>query len=601
MATAEELMSYVAEAASGMGVLELLSYAQTKTVAKKTPPSQQRKVEALYSYWAFIDLISFHGGASNFYDCHREMVEWACSPKSSIKQLVLEARGMLKSTCLGVGYALWRIYQNPNIRIFYGSSVLELSTAFIREIKEYLEDPWLIAHVWNSRPHFDGPLIPEMEATKRGSRVLLDFEEDNSGGSTRAAGKKVWRGQAVQVLRPRKIKEPTITAGSVGQVPTGFHFDELILDDVVTYKNCKTPELLRTVFSWINDLVSVLDDPYLDSELLEAYNQRVPHFVRLMAPWAINGRQRVIGTRYSKHDYYGFILDNLEELGFSAHVRNIYVNNINSDDGYRWPEKWNEKVEQAKKAALIRQKGSEGKVRFYSQYLNQILVPEDISLNWEKIKWYNPGLQTLEDDGFVVVRNTSGEVVAEVKPRIFVDPSSGGDYTSIAVAGRDSSTKHLYILDYWQKSCRSDVWMPKMFEMGRKWGTIKVASIEMVGGFAELMTTLQTVYFPKDENYVMLVEKYIPANNMNKRQRIEDTLGVLMHNEMVHAPFWISSYQDLQEQFEYLGSASVRDDGPDVWNQAAERAPAIKRVDKATKRNKSKRYVDNRFGGIVYG
>lgn len=603
--TPEQLIRFVVESATAMGVNDILSYAQTKEGDKDRPaPSRQEKVEALYSYWAFVELIKFHGGASNFYDCHRDMVGWAMSPESGLKQLVLEARGMLKSTCLGVGYVLWRIYQNPNWRCFYGSSVLDLSTAFIREIKEYLEDPWLIEHVWNSRPHIEGPLIPVMESTKRGSgrsRVLVDFDEEGREGNT-SSGKKVWRGQAVQVLRTRKLKEPTVTAGSVGQVPTGFHFDEIILDDVVTYKNCKTPELIKTVFSWINDLVSVLDDPYLDAELLQTFNVTCPHVVRLLAPWCINGRQRVIGTRYNKHDYYGFILDNQESLRFKAHIKNIYQNGIDNSDGYRWPEKWNPQVEEQKKAALVRQSGSEGRARYYSQYLNEIIVAEDRSLNWDNIQWYIPTLATVENDGFVVIRNAKGEVQAEVKPRVFVDPSGGkNDYSSITIAGRDFTTKHLYILDYWQKSCRSDVWVPKMYELARKWGVIKVCSIEMVGGFVELQTTLQTTYFTNPEYYVMMIEKYNPPPDSSKKQRIEDTLGVYIHNGMVHAPFWLAGYEDLKEQFEYLGNRSVKDDGPDCWNQAAEKAPAIRRPNRQNGRGKKTvRYVDSKYGGVVY-
>lgn len=602
-----ELGSYIGQTIKDMGLTNIISFAHTRDNTKREPPTWHQKIEALFSYWAFVDLIGFHGGSANFSECHREMVGWATKKTTPLKQLVLEARGMLKSTCLGVGYVLWRIYQNPNLRLFYGSSVLELSTAFIREIKEYLEDPWLIEYVWNARPHVEGPLIPNMEATKRKSG-RSSVVSDVSVGEGSGAGKKVWRGQAIQILRDRKMKEPTVTAGSVGQVPTGFHFDELILDDVVTFKNVTSPDLIKKTFSWINDLLSVLDPPYFDTELAQAYWRVAPNLVKLLLPWCISGgRQRVLGTRYDKYDYYGFIKRHQDELGFATHEKNIYVNGKDASDGYRWPEKWNEAVERQIKANLTLQHGSEGKARWYSQYINTIVVPDDKALNFDSIAWYsNHWVHKMEDgSGFVQIRNDEGTVLACFKPFLFADPSTGGDYAAVCVVGKDHSSKHYWLVDYWHDSCKSDVWIPKVYELAHKWN-IKRCSVEMVAGFNELETTFRTTYYPQEKYGVLHLVRYVPSNQSSKQMRIENTLGVYIYNGFFHAPAWVKGYKDVSDQFTFLDKATVHDDGPDVMNQACETCPAARHPNQQKNRKQRKVarrpqiVVNPRYGGVYY-
>src|SRR5512141_1086420 len=176
---------------------------RTKSIREeRVIPPYNQKVRALFDFWEFVDLIQFRGGKKAFAQCHYELITWA-DTHGKDRELILMPRGHLKSTIMSVARKLWRIYQNPNVRIYVGTSTRFLATAFVRQIKQYLEDPFLQEYVWNDRPHIDGRLVPLMDRTSRSRR--------NDLGDTEAADKKVvWRADAIQVVRSDIMSEPTV-------------------------------------------------------------------------------------------------------------------------------------------------------------------------------------------------------------------------------------------------------------------------------------------------------------------------------------------------------------------------------------------------------
>lgn len=578
---------------------------------QRKPPTRAEKIQALWDYWKFLDIINFHGGSAAFADCHRELMAWKLRPDALFRQLVLEARGHLKSTLLSVGYVLWRVYQNPNIRMFVGTEGLKLSKAFIREIESYLTDDFNTEHVWNSRPHIDGPLIPVMDSMGKSRRAIVrdissEFGEEWATDTKKAStSKKVWRAEAIQVVRTRNLKEPTITAGSVGQASTGFHFDEIILDDAHTFDNCSTETKIDKVYSWIYDMESLLDDPYVDIELLQRLHSVAGiHFAKLKR-WAISGgRVTVIGTRYDDLDYYGHVIENREALGYETHIKNIYKNGKDSSDGYRWPEKWNEQVEAEKKAQFEKKHGTTGLARFYSQYHNRIVQTEDAVLDWDKIQWINPASVKLEDSGFVSVFHMDGTLRFQFRPRLVVDPTSTAtsksDFCAMAVGGVHN--ENLVVVDFWMKRAKSEVWLEKMYEFINKWNLHEVV-IEMVGGFKILDFAIRQMWLNDSDRYRPIsVKNYNPPTNSSegKIARIESLLSPVLHNSMLHLPLYTSRDQELRKQFILFGKETVKDDGPDVL--AILKEMAFKH--KQSTNNRKVRLpgkVHPVHGGVVYG
>lgn len=538
---------------------------------ERPEPTKTEKIQALWDYWKFLELINFHGGPLAFSECHFETAAWSFRSDAAFRQLIMEARGHLKSTLFSVGRNLWRIYQNPNIRCFVGTESLKLSKAFIKELEEHLTNDWNQQYVWNSRPHFSGPLIPTMDSLGKQRRNLIrdvsnEFGENIS--TTDKTKKKLWRAEALQVLRTRNLKEPTITAGSVGQVSTGFHFDDVTFDDVVSFDNTRNPSAIDKVFSWIYDVESLLDPPYVDVELLLAFHQTAPNHIDKLRQWSVSGgRQYVIGTRYAEEDYYGHIIDSADKLHYDVHIKNIYKNGINNKDGYRWPEKWNAELEEATRAKFERKYGSTGLARYFSQYHNKIVTFEESVLNWDNIQWVQTTDFKLCEDGWVEVYNRAHEKIAEFKPRLCLDPAATAnirsDFTAIAVGGVHKEV--LYVCDFWMGKKPVSEWIDRMYAMADKWRLFEV-TVEMVSGFKVLMTTLRQMPLIDPEKYRLLsIKDYTPSNaDLSKRQRIETVLAPVLDNGMMFMPFFVSSNADLRKQFQFFGSDNVKDDGPDV-------------------------------------
>ena len=545
---------------------------------ERTAPSYQDKLRALWDFWKFLEIINFHGGPFSFSECHRDAVTWKFRPTAKLRQLVLDPRGHLKSTLFCVGYTLWRIYQNPNWRGFVGTESLKLSKAFIREVEDYLVDDFNAEHVWNDRPHFEGNLIPAMDSLGKQRRLVRDiadeFGDKLPGGADK---KKVWRAEAIQVIRSRALKEPTITAGSVGQTSTGFHFDEILFDDIHTYDNCSTEAKIDKVFSFIFDLESVLDPPYVDVELATRAQAVLGENFHNFARWCISGgRQTVLGTRYDERDYYGHIIENAEVLGFEYQERNIYKNGTDTREGYLWPEKWNEELEEGTKAQFEKRYGAAGMRRYYSQYMNKIVSPEDSVFTWDKIHYVHPDNYKLCDDGWVEVYAHDHSLIAEFKPILVIDPTSTAndksDFCAIAVGGKTDAG--LFICDFWMKRETPRVWLDKMYEMMDKW-QLYVANIEMVGGFKLLEYTIQQMWAGGKRRPIS-VNPYQPpsgANAEGKLQRIELILGPLVFNGLLHLPLHASRDLELKKQFMFFGKGTSKDDGLDVLTILDELAP----------------------------
>lgn len=393
--------------------------------------SSELAVRALTDMVAFAELLKFHGGWDNFSECHENLSVFLTQPQvndvcqqklvfegdeggAGLRRLVLMPRGHLKSTIGTVLYSLWRIYRNPEIRVLVGSNLQSLAYSFIRELRSYLENPEL-QHIWNNRPHIKGNLIPAIQK-KTNAR--------NFNGETEAEDRKViWNNVALQVVREGKFKEPTIYATSVGTTVTGMHFDLVILDDLVDFKNIESEQKKTQVEEWIADIESVLNPPQL-VQIAAASGELVFNDV-------LGGEVVVNGTRYAVDDYYGQVLDKQEELGYKVHSRNIYRNGKDASDGYLWQERYNDKVIASLQARLSPR-------RFSSQYLNTVYEKDAHLFNTNAIQVI-PDSSVFRSNGKMCLRLPNNRIELLV-PIIALDPafstSKTGDDCGIVVGGK---------------------------------------------------------------------------------------------------------------------------------------------------------------------
>src|SRR5207249_7742511 len=126
---------------------------------------------------------------------HKEWYDYANVQR---RFLLLAPRRHAKSTCLSVNYVLWRIVNNPNIRILLVSNTDLQARGFVRVVKQNLEK-------------YFPSLIPE--------------------------GREKWAETAFVVKRDMTLKDQTLSAVGVNGPIISRRQDLIIADDVVDSEN----------------------------------------------------------------------------------------------------------------------------------------------------------------------------------------------------------------------------------------------------------------------------------------------------------------------------------------------------------------------------
>lgn len=161
------------------------------------------------------------------------------------EKLITVPRGTFKSSIAVVAYSLWRLEQNPDLRILIDSEVYTNSKNFLREIKGHLK----------SQPF---------------QELYGDWEGD------------VWTEKEITLKTRTKIrKESNIVCSGLGAIKTSQHYDLIISDDLSSQKNTLNPDVAKKTIDHFRLYTSLLDP---------------------------GGEIVVIGTRYSENDIIGFIL-----------------------------------------------------------------------------------------------------------------------------------------------------------------------------------------------------------------------------------------------------------------------------------------------------
>lgn len=499
---------------AGQGSLLTTDNEQTRKYKRtRAKDSMALAEEALYDMRAFIELIMFHGGWGAFGECHGELVDFVCKPQTDpqaihrlemdgdwlgagLRRLILMPRGHLKSTIGTIAYTLWRIYRNPNIRILVACNLQGLAYSFIRELRSYFENQDLEA-VWANRPHINGSLLPRLQAKSR---------DRNFQGDTEAEDRKViWNNVALQVVRDKNYKEPTVFATSVGSTVTGQHYDLVILDDLIDFKNVESETKKEAVEAWISDIESVLNPPEV------TYIQCSD---KTKIPEILGGEIIVTGTRYAVDDYYGQILEKAEEMSYNVFSRNIYKNNRNADDGYLWHERRNAKWENNMRATTPPRK-------FASQYLNQVYEKDHALFNTRAITIVDRA-SAFKSNGRCCFTTPSGrtEVLNAI---IALDPafssSKTGDDCAIVVGGKLSDGS-VVLLDAAVDRMEAATVVKTVREFATKWNTLRLYFEQ--NGVGMLVPELF-----KADNTMVDGRKVICYGHYEQRQKESKIQGVL--------------------------------------------------------------------------
>lgn len=179
---------------------------------------------------------------------HGEIINILEDPQAR-RKLICVPRGSLKSSLACIAYPIWRLANNPNLRILIDSELYTNSSTFLREIKAHIQS--------------------------RAFRAVF--------GDWRT---RVWNESEI-IISPRQktLKEASICVGGIGTTKVGQHFDEIIGDDYNSPSNTNSPENAGKVIDHYKYNLSILEP---------------------------TGTYTIIGTRYASNDLIGHILENEE-------------------------------------------------------------------------------------------------------------------------------------------------------------------------------------------------------------------------------------------------------------------------------------------------
>lgn len=186
----------------------------------------------------FLDFVRDSGAAPDAeYEPHgrhaQGMITWNGTPDPELPdrllykwKLALWPRGSFKSQVFNVGQVAWLIAQDPNIRILVCSETDRQAKKFVQEAMKIVESEWFVERF----------------------------------GARRGKNWKIGAGSFEDATRTRKgIKDPTLQATGVGAVQTGSHWDFVLIDDMCSQENTRTPEAIESLWHWFGETMAQLD------------------------------------------------------------------------------------------------------------------------------------------------------------------------------------------------------------------------------------------------------------------------------------------------------------------------------------------------------
>ncbi len=185
---------------------------------------------------------------------HWELCKFLQFDKTPSK-LILMPRYSFKSCIATIGYALWRIVLDPNIRILIYSDSATKAQGFLQGIKNHITT--------NS----DKSIF---------NKYFVNWHTDPHKGKWNES-------QIVVKYRTDPHIEPTIDTGGIESSKVGMHFDMILFDDIVSDLNVTTKEQMDKTWECYTKSLSLLKP---DGEII------------------------MVGTRWNSGDTYGRVIAN---------------------------------------------------------------------------------------------------------------------------------------------------------------------------------------------------------------------------------------------------------------------------------------------------
>ena len=270
------------------------------------------------------------GGKVPLAQFHRDLCTFVTERRDR-KKLILVPRGHLKSTMVTVGYSLFRICEDINVRILILNATWQMAVDFLAEIKGHLQKNEKLIELFGN--------LAENPVEWAQDRITLQRTDQGKKG-------------------------PTIWAAGIDTNLVGSHPDLIILDDVVNRDNSMSQEMMEKVILRYKDALDLLEP---------------------------GGQLIVVGTMWNDSDLYNWILNPDNRIMESydlfkkpAFESDFPLGEVFADNGEvlmrdrLWPEKFSYKE-------LADRYREQGPYHFSAQYLLNPVPAEDANF---KRQWF---------------------------------------------------------------------------------------------------------------------------------------------------------------------------------------------------------------------
>lgn len=381
-----------------------------------------------------------------------------------------------KSTVWNVQYCVWRICQDPNVRIITVSKSQSMAKKFLSQVKFYLQNP---------------ALFPALHAA---------FSPDGGWMSVDKADGLSWRENMIYVRgRTAAEKDPTLEALGVGGQIYGSRADLIILDDVTDFGTASSYENLA---NWIGQ---------------EVFNRLDPEIGQLL----------ILGTRVGAMDLYRHLRDNAKDESdcpFYTYFAQPAILSGETEHSTEWEVLWPERMH--RKAIAARKAAMTDPRRFTFVYQqrdvqeNAVFLPEAVDASENRQRFHGPmvagapGHRHRGMEGLYVVASW--------------DPASSSGRNAMIVMGTDKVTKRRWVLDVWnKKGVTPRQTIPKLKEITEKYN-VNEWRIEK-NAVQQFITQLPEIRDWLSVRGVRLVEHQTYGNKWDPNMGVEGTLGPLFY------------------------------------------------------------------------
>ncbi len=263
---------------------------------------------------------------------HRQLCNFV-QDSTDKKKLILVPRLHLKSTLVTVGYSVFNILKNPNIRILILSATYENAADFVGAIKDHLSRNETLIGLYGN--------VAKNPIEWSNNRITLRTNRTAVGD-----------------------KEPTVLGAGIETNVVSKHFDMVILDDVVVRENTETIEQIDKVVRRYRDTINLMDTK---SQLI------------------------VIGTRWVDNDLYSWLLDpeNEQRPQYLVYLRKALEWDGDLNEALRNGTGFIKSLWEAKftRGVLLQKYITSGPYEFSTQYLNDPVPDSEATFNKG---WFKP-------------------------------------------------------------------------------------------------------------------------------------------------------------------------------------------------------------------